>query len=138
VWRGRAFRIRMSKHRRLAATTLLVGLAFSACKAKSAIHASDEATRNAPAAADKGTATGGDGELSGKQDTTKAIGGLDNDRKRNIDDGRKVIRTGRIEILVGTYDDARAKIDALVQQAGGYVDATNVNRRQDQISDATI
>ena len=53
-------------------------------------------------------------------------------------DDRKIIRTGHISLVVATYDDARAKIDALVQQAGGYVDSTQVNRRQDAISDATI
>jgi hypothetical protein len=54
------------------------------------------------------------------------------------EDHRKVIRTGRIELLVATYDDARAKIDALVAAAGGYVDSTSVNRRQDSVSDGVI
>jgi hypothetical protein len=53
-------------------------------------------------------------------------------------DGRKVIRTGTIELVVGNFDDARAKIEALVAQAGGYVDSTNISRRQDEISDGTI
>src|SRR5262249_49718862 len=53
-------------------------------------------------------------------------------------DNRKIIRTGRIELVVATYDQARVKIDALVDQVGGYVDSTQVNRRQDAISDATI
>lgn len=54
------------------------------------------------------------------------------------DDNRKIIRTGRIDLVVATYDQARAKIDALVEQVGGYVDSTQVNRRQNAISDATI
>ena len=55
-----------------------------------------------------------------------------------VDDHRKVIRTGRVDLLVGSYDEARAKLDALVQKAGGYVDSTSVNRRQDAVSDAVI
>jgi hypothetical protein len=112
--------------RRFAAATLAAALAAGACNAK---HASD--TRNeaaaTPSAAPAPTA---------KADQPKQMT-MDGDAKR-ADEGRKVIRTGRIELLVTTYDDARAKIDALVSAAGGYVDATNVNRRQDQISDATI
>src|SRR5688572_10757576 len=56
----------------------------------------------------------------------------------NARDDRKIIRTGHISLVIATYDEARAKIDALVQQAGGYVDSTQVHCRQDAISDATI
>lgn len=77
-----------------------------------------------------------------KVDASKgAVGGLaaqDAPRHEAEQDGRKIIRTGRVELLVTGYDDARAKIEALVKAAGGYVDSTNVNRRQDAISDAMI
>jgi len=53
-------------------------------------------------------------------------------------DNRKIIRTGRIELVVATYDDARGKLDALIERIGGYVDSTQVTRRQGAISDATI
>jgi len=54
------------------------------------------------------------------------------------EDDRKIIRTGRIELVVATYDDARVKVDALVASVGGYVDSTRVDRRQGSVSDATI
>jgi hypothetical protein len=122
--------------RRLAAATLIAGLAFSACQAKSASVADKPTLAPTPAVVEKGAESGKADAL--RATDPKPTAGLDGDPKRQLQDGRKVIRTGRIEILVGTYDDARAKIDALVEQAGGYVDSTNVNRRQDQISDATI
>lgn len=43
-------------------------------------------------------------------------------------DTRKVIRTGRIELTVTSYDEARAKLDAMVESAGGYIDSTQVER----------
>jgi hypothetical protein len=54
------------------------------------------------------------------------------------DDDRKLVRTGRVELVVASYDDARAKIDKLVARIGGYVDATDVDRRQDAVTNATI
>jgi hypothetical protein len=51
---------------------------------------------------------------------------------------RKVIRTGSVRIAIETYDDARAKLDAILAKAGGYVDSTQVNRGTNAITDATI
>jgi hypothetical protein len=53
-------------------------------------------------------------------------------------DSRKVIRTGKIELVVATYEDARGKVDALVKDSGGYVDSTRVERHESAVSDATI
>jgi hypothetical protein len=53
-------------------------------------------------------------------------------------DYRKVIRTGRVELVVATYDDARAKLEALVREVGGYVDSTTVSRGQGTSSSASI
>jgi hypothetical protein len=60
------------------------------------------------------------------------------DNKPLDGDDRKLVRTGRVELVVPSYDAARAKIDALVARIGGYVDATSVDRRQDAVTDATI
>jgi hypothetical protein len=43
-------------------------------------------------------------------------------------DTRKVIRTGRIELVVDSVDVSRGKLDALVQSAGGYIDSTQVEQ----------
>ena len=48
------------------------------------------------------------------------------------------MRSGHIELVVTSYDEARAKLDAIVAAAGGYIDSTHVVRGQNQISDATI
>ena len=53
-------------------------------------------------------------------------------------DHRKVIRTGRVALVVAGYDEARGKLDALLGTAGGYVDATRVERRQGAVSEATL
>jgi hypothetical protein len=41
-------------------------------------------------------------------------------------DTRKVIRTGRLDLVVESVDMSRAKLEALVQSAGGYIDSTQV------------
>jgi len=53
-------------------------------------------------------------------------------------DRRKVIHTGRIELVVAGYDEARSKIDALLNDAGGYIDSTRVNRHRGAVSAATL
>jgi hypothetical protein len=55
-----------------------------------------------------------------------------------VDPHRKVIRTGRIDLVVATYDEARAKLDAILKAAGGYVDSTNVQHYQGAVSNATL
>jgi hypothetical protein len=89
--------------------------------------AKNEATKTS---ADKAEKDGKGDEDRGGEQTGMAT--------KQTEDNRKIIRTGRIDLVVATYDDARAKIDKLVEQVGGYVDSTQVNRRQDAISDATI
>lgn len=51
---------------------------------------------------------------------------------------RKIIRTGSVYVTVASYDDARSKLDAIVQQVGGYVDSTQVSRGRNSITSATI
>lgn len=64
------------------------------------------------------------------------------DHKLAIDghpvDNRKVIRTGRVELVVAAYDDARGKLDALIKATGGYIDSTQVERHESAVSDATF
>jgi hypothetical protein len=55
-----------------------------------------------------------------------------------LDEDRKVIRTGRIELVVPAYDAARAKIEAMLAASGGYLDSTNVNHHAGEVSDATL
>src|SRR5262245_51497634 len=77
------------------------------------------------AATEKAEATTKGGE-SGNEDGARKVtqSGLDD---KHDEDNRKIIRTGRIELVVPTYDEARAKIDALVTSVKGYVDSTQVN-----------
>jgi hypothetical protein len=51
---------------------------------------------------------------------------------------RKVIRTGRIELVVTSYDEARTKLEAILKSAGGYIDSTQVTHSQGAVSNATI
>jgi hypothetical protein len=87
------------------------------------------------------------GEVAGKEvgkqtvtgvasgESTRQIGFAD---ESTTIDNRKIIRTGQVNIVVASYDAARDKLDALLVSIGGYVDATQVNRRQDAVSDATL
>ena len=54
------------------------------------------------------------------------------------DADRKIIRTGRVELVVAAYDTARTKIEALLAQSHGYIDSTNVNHHAGEVSDATL
>jgi hypothetical protein len=52
--------------------------------------------------------------------------------------GRKQIKTAQLQLVVTAYDDARTKLDALVAGSHGTIESTNVSRRRDAVSDATI
>jgi hypothetical protein len=52
--------------------------------------------------------------------------------------GRKQIKTARVQLVVTAYDDARTRLDALVAASHGTIESTNVSRRRDAVSDATI
>jgi len=77
--------------------------------------------------------------------TTEATKGVDKGEQDGrfanaptVDPNRKVIRTGRIDLVVATYDEARTKLDALLKAAGGYVDSTQVQHFQGAVSNATL
>jgi hypothetical protein len=53
-------------------------------------------------------------------------------------DHRKVIRTGQIQLVVTSYDEARTKLDGLLAAIGGYVDSTQVSHHQGTVSSATL
>jgi hypothetical protein len=99
-----------------AVTVALLSFLFVSC-GKNAEVASSSGSSAPPAAADgKGSGTG------------LAL----------TDPSRKVIRTGRIDLVVATYDDARAELDKLLAAAGGYVDSTQVHHYQGTVSSATL
>jgi hypothetical protein len=104
----------------------LVGaLAFTAC-AKNKAGGSEQsraADMSAPAPPAAGAATT---PANGKAIEKKPV------------DTRKVIRTGRVELTVENYDAARAKLDAAVAAAGGYIDSTQVDRHKVGVSTAVI
>lgn len=55
-----------------------------------------------------------------------------------VEPNRKVIRTGHVDLVVATYDEARGKLDALLASTGGYVDSTQVQHSQGAVSSATL
>ncbi|HUS33295.1 MAG TPA: DUF4349 domain-containing protein [Kofleriaceae bacterium] len=99
----------------------LLALAFAACK-----KGQDSAATSGPAAVDKATPQA---RAPGSSIAGNGVAQPDN---------RKIVRTGALRISVGTYDEARAKLDALLQEVGGYVDSTQVSRGRNAITDATI
>jgi hypothetical protein len=107
---------------------LISALAFGGCASSKGDHtaASAEVTRAAPPASP-----------TPAPDGKEASKGLVEQQGQSAET-RKVIRTGHIELVVATYDDARAKLDALLKEIGGYVDSTQVDRRQTAVSDAVI
>jgi hypothetical protein len=110
--------------RTLSTLLLATGLAFAACS-KSRKDAADSAPSPARPMDIKTE------EQAAKVDEKLADGPM-------VDPHRKVIRTGRIDLVVATYDDARTKLDTILKAAGGYVDSTNVQHYQGQVSNATL
>jgi hypothetical protein len=115
---------------RLATVALLMSLAVFACQGKKE-DAASVAREAQPAMQTNGA---GSGASPGK-DATKQ-GGLSG--LPTMDPSRKVIRTGRIDLVVDSYDEARAKLDKLLAAAGGYVDSTQVQHYQREVSSATL
>jgi hypothetical protein len=75
------------------------------------------------------------GDDHANRPTRGAFAGLDG---KSVVDNRKIVRTGNIDLVVKTYDDTRDKIDAIVKEAGGFVDSTRVSRSEGQVSSAVI
>jgi hypothetical protein len=115
--------------RRLTPIAMLGTLAFAAC-AKKSDSASDSPAMSQPASP-SGNAPGPDGA-----EQTKEAGTAGTPSARA--ETRKIIRTGSLRLTVATYDEARAKLDAILEQVGGYVDSTQVNRGSNAVTDATI
>jgi hypothetical protein len=113
---------------RLATAALLTSLAFAAC----ASHKEDRASAVAEQSSSDtkrsaGSAATGKANVSGLAVNLPVV-----------DPHRKVIRTGRIDLVVKTYDDARTKLDKLLEASGGYVDSTQVHHYQGAVSSATL
>ena len=102
-------------------------IALAACAQGKSDHAEAEATVAAAKEAAPPAPPAADGDHKPKL----AIDG-------HPADNRKVIRTGRVELVVASYDDARAKVDALIKATGGYIDSTQVDRHEAAVSDATL
>lgn len=108
--------------RALAAIALFSVLVFTACSK----HDARTASRKAEA--------GDMGEAAGSSATAPADG-----RAGGVTDPhRKVIRTGRVELVVARYDAARTELDTLLAGAGGYVDSTEILHYQGAVSVATL
>jgi hypothetical protein len=97
---------------------LLAALAFAGCSKKGAGDSAATAQSEAAAAPAAGSASNGP-----HQDQSKKAGV----EVKHVDT-RKVIRTGRIDLTVASYDESRARLDAMVESAGGYIDSTQVDR----------
>lgn len=122
---------------RLAALLAALTAASCAKRDRSPPSAADVATPTArapAAAAGSAAAAGAPGPASGSPDasSTPSLSAAQHA------DHRKVIRTGRIELVVTSYDAARGKLDALIQDAGGYIDSTRVGRYRGAVSTATL
>ena len=109
--------------RRLAMVATLASLSFAAC-AKGKADTSDTRAAEPRTEATKGNAKTDDGK-PGFEAPAPA-------------DKRKVIRTGRLDLAIKSYDETRDRLAAIVQQAGGYIDSTQVSHHRGAVSSATI
>jgi len=120
---------------RLITSLAVAALAVAACKKSKSDPAADYRTSPGPTSGtagetDKNTAADRPDGLAFASDQAKIAG--------KSTDNRKVIRTGAIQLVVGDYASARAKLDALLAATGGYVDSTQVSHSQGSVSNATI
>jgi hypothetical protein len=95
---------------------LLAALAFAGCSK----HSAGDSAAASPSEAAAAPAAGSAASI---QDQSKKAGV----EVKHVDT-RKVIRTGRIDLTVASYDESRARLDAMVESAGGYIDSTQVDR----------
>jgi hypothetical protein len=102
----------------LASLASLSLLAAPGCKKKGDDVMTTRASA-AVAAADKPAAAAGSGSVAATPGTSAGL-------IKPVVDHRKVIRTGTLELDVEDYAVARGKLDALVAELGGYVDASEV------------
>jgi len=123
--------MRTLRHSRGFAALTIAALSLGACSAKSELGDTSRGLTDTPVAP-------GENREAHDQEDGKSAGGLFFEREKRAQDGRKVIRTGRIELVVGKYDDARAKLDVLLATSGGYIDSTQVNHYQGSVSNATL
>ncbi|MBA3393629.1 MAG: DUF4349 domain-containing protein [Deltaproteobacteria bacterium] len=120
-------RTRSARAARFATYALLTSAAFAAC-------AKSDKSASAPAAVSTERAIGAVSQVANPATDAPDRLAL----QSPTDPNRKVIRTGRIDLVVAGYDDARAKLDALLAKAGGYVDSTQVQHYQGAVSSATL
>jgi hypothetical protein len=110
---------------KLSRVMFVAALASSAC-AKGGSHSAHEAAASATAVAESHDT------LPGAAPAAKAA--LD----PQPHDDRKVIRTGKLEVVISSYESARTQIEDIVKASGGYIDSTHVERADTRVSDATI
>lgn len=120
-------RTRAARAARFATFALVGSVAFAACG-----KASEKSAAMAPAPAAPVAQVAASGTQAGQADATKLA------LQPPTDPKRKVIRTGHVDLVVATYEDARARLDVLVQAAGGYVDSTQVHHDRGAVSRATL
>src|SRR5262245_62816433 len=96
-----------------------IALVIAACSKKSETQPAAQPARPAPAPTQ---AVAKSDELTKAADGKFGTGGED----RKFRDSRKVIRTGRLDLVIDDYDATRSKLDAVLQAAGGYIDSTQV------------
>jgi uncharacterized protein DUF4349 len=106
-----------------AAAAAALALAAGGCSRKGGDHAAAAAP---PAVSTTdGAKTAGDAKADKPAD-------------RPLRDTRKVIRTGKLDLVVDDYDATHAKLEALLNAAGGYIDSTQVAHREGAVGAATI
>src|SRR5689334_5607647 len=114
--------------RRLAAFALLTGFSFAACAKKDA-GGSPSSHADSPRPVTE--AAGAVAKVAKDDDARPPAPPAPTDQ-------RKVIRTGRLDLVIASYDDTRDKLAALVKQAGGYIDSTQVSHQLGSVSSATV
>jgi hypothetical protein len=129
----------MPRLRRLAAAAALTATLAGAiaCKGKNegAGNTRDALKVNLPSGASPGTASADDAPPRGP-----GLAGLDRFGAINTTpiDSRKIVRTGHLALIVTGYDETRDKLEAIVREAGGFVDSTRVSRAEGEVSSAVI
>jgi hypothetical protein len=129
--------------RRLATAAALTAALAGACASG---DRSDSAAVTRQAAPENGRYRGAsDDQLAGNQPASPAGTTAPVDRvglaglvDGTAVDNRKIVRTGHLALVVATYDATRDQLEAIVREAGGFVDSTRVDRAEGQVSSATI
>jgi len=123
----------MNRHRHATMTAALLALGLAALAAPWGCAKFDAGQEPSAARSSPAPATAVVERKLGLTEKSDATG-----KNRATATPRKVIRNGKVRLVVKAYTPAREAIDAMVKRSGGYVSSSDVRHSLGEVSSATL